>query len=226
MRKRNSSMSNIDVVKKYLAGERPYIQVSNYVTEKEKFRKEGEEWEISKIRYKKVNGKTVKLTKSQGDVIRDAIDDFLNCKECNANWKFASAIDRKTLLRTGCCQDCLITYETKLRVLGIYDSYEKYRLATYELGYLRDMEKKLTETIAYFSSNNGDIVSVAESEYDPSIIWKNTNKDKILNDAISDLKETKRLIKNGIKITRGFKKQYLSDIKQYKMKDIITSKRK
>lgn len=214
-------MSNMDVVRKYLAGERPYLTITTHVTEKEKYRNEGEEWVLDGIKYKKLNGKTIKLTKTQGDIIRQAIDDALDCKLCSAQWKWANNNDRKYLTRTGLCADCLIDYETKLRIAGIYDSYEKYRMASYELGFLKDKKEKLDEVIEYFNKNDGDIVKMAESEYDEHITWKNTNKDKILGDAVKDFAEVKKLIKNGKKIVGEYKKAYVDNIKKYNLPNII-----
>jgi hypothetical protein len=219
-------MSNIDVVKKYLAGERPYLTISYHQSEREKQRVEGEEWTIDGKKYKKVDGKHICLTKSQGDIIREAIGDTFNCKICNANWKLVNRIDQKFLSRTGLCQDCLIEYETKLRVLGIFHDYEIYRIASYELSSLKEDKIRLMEVVKYFKDNNGDIINYAESEYDNNIVWKNTNKDKILADATKDLERVNELLKIGVSATKQFKKTYRDGLKKYKLPDIISDRDK
>ncbi len=223
-KKRFSSMSNIDVVKKYLAGERPYLTVSYNQSERDKYRNEGEEWTADGKQYKKVDGKTVILTKTQGDIIREAIDKAFDCRVCGARWNLCNQMDRKFLSRTGLCQDCLIEHETKLRIAGIYGAYEGYKLASYELGSLKANQDRLLEVIKYFTEGTGDIVKYAESEYDENIVWKNTNKDKILGDAMADLKKVKELIKVGTKVTKTLKKEYFAGLKKFKLPDITEMK--
>ena len=221
--KRCSGKSNIDIVKDYLAGVRPFTEISLHISEDAKYRKEGEKWtDTNGIQWQKLNGKSVRLTKTQGDIIREAIGDGLDCMLCGTKWKWANVNDRKMIGRTGVCYDCLIDYETKLRVLGIYPLYENYRMASYELGHLKDLKLKLQETIDYFTRTDGDIVSLAESEHDDAIIWKNTNKDKILSDAQADLKNVTELIEKGIPMTKEFKEKYLEAIQKNGLKDIIS----
>jgi hypothetical protein len=221
--KKCKGKSNIDIVKDYVAGVRPFTEVSMHISEKDKHRHEGEKWtDTEGIQWQKLNGKVVRLTKTQGDIIREAIGEGITCKECGIKWKWAGKQDQKMLARTGYCQDCLIDYETKLRVLGIYDHYEKYRLATYELGHLKDLRLKIKETIDYFTRTDGNVSTLPESEYDESIVWKNTNKDKILGDAEADLKNVEELIAKGIPMTAEFKQKYIDGVTKHGLKDIIT----
>lgn len=221
--KKCKGKSNISIVQDYLAGVRPFTEISMHVSEKDKYRKEGEKWTDSDgIEWQRKNNRSIRLTKTQGDIIREAIDDGLDCVDCGAKWKWCNTINRKMISRTSRCMDCLVDYETKLRILGIYDEYEKYRLAMYELGHLKEMKLNITETLEYFKRTGGDIVRPAESEYDPAIVWKNTNQEKIVKDAKADLKRVTALIKKGTKMTATFKQNYLSAIAKYNIKDIIS----
>ena len=220
-KKRFSSMSNLDVVRSYLDGKRPYLTISYNQTEKDKHRTEGEKWEIGGIKWERKGGKNIKVTKTQGDIIREAIGDSLNCKNCRLQYKWGSKNDLKFLRRTGLCEDCLIEFETKLRVLGMYNNYEKYHMASHELGYLKESREKIKETIEYFNRTDGNIVKFAETEYDENIVWENTNKDKIVADATADLKRVEDLILVGTKITAKLKKQYLGGIKKNKIKSYV-----
>lgn len=218
--KRASGKSNISIVKDYLAGNRPFTQLG--YTGKE-YRKEGEKWtDKSGIEWERKGNKDIRLTKTQGDLIREAIGEVLNCKQCKMSWKWASNLDQKFLSRTGYCQNCLVDYETKLRILGIYEIYERYRLASYELGSLRETKIKIEETLEYFEKTGGDIVKLAETEYDENIVWKNTNKDKIVADATEDLNKVKKLITSGNKLIKDYKKQYQDSVKKFDLPDIIT----
>ena len=221
-KKRFSSMSNLDVVRSYLDGKRPYLTISYNQSEKDKHHKEGETWKDTKgIEYKKKDGKTVKLTKTQGDIIREAIGDGLNCKKCNLNYKWGNAQDQKILRKTGLCTECFTEFDTKLRILGIYDHYEQYHMASHELGFLKEAREKIKETIEYFNRTGGDIVKFAETEYDPNIVWKNSNKDKILSDATTDLAKVESLIATGSLVTDGLKKQYHDDMEKYNLKSYV-----
>jgi hypothetical protein len=221
--KRCKGKSNIDIVKDYVAGVRPFTELSMHISEDQRYRNEGEKWTDSKgIQWQKLNGKNVRLTKTQGDVIREAIGDGLDCKKCGAKYKWANRIDRKMITRTSYCQDCLIDYETKLRVLGIYEAYEKYRLASYELGHLKMLKLKIKETLDYFQRTEGDVTTLPESEHDSAIVWKNTNKDKIVADAEADLKNVEELLAKGIPMTADFKQAYLDAIAKHDLEDIIT----
>jgi hypothetical protein len=209
-KKRFSSMSNLEVVKKYLNGERPYVTVSYNISEKEKHRENGEKWTVDGKEYKMENGKTICITKTQGDIIREAIGNGLNCKQCGAQYKWVGKKDQKFLRRCGLCMDCLIDYETKLRILGIYPNYEIYKLASYELDSLKTLRSQFEEVIEYFTKTNGDIIKVAESEYDPNIVWKNTNKTKILADSKKDLFEVNKRIDALVQIRDECKEKYIA----------------
>ena len=213
-KKRFSSMSNIDVVKKYLAGERPYITISNHISEKERTRENGEEWTLNGKQYKKENGKTICLTKTQGDIIREAIGEMMNCNKCGASYKWAGKYDRKFLSRTGMCEECLINYETKLRVLGIYQDYETYKLASNELGAIQDLKAKIQETIKYFNSNDTDVKMLCNSEGFMER-WKTTNVEQILENAKTDLKNADRRIDALTKIRDEEKEKYVTAATKY-----------
>ncbi len=209
--------SNIEIVKNYLAGERP-VSVFGYTGNKNKHRKEGEKWKDPKgIEWQRNNGKNVRLTKTQGDIIRDAIGTGMSCKKCGLQYKWGSKHDTKFLRRTGLCSDCLIDYETRLRIVGLYERYEQYHIASHELGFLKEAREKIKETIAYFNDTGGDIKKFAETEFDEEIIWKNTNKEKIVADATADLQKVEEQITIGSLITEGLQKRYFDEVSKHKI---------
>jgi len=166
--------SNIDIVKSYLSGERPFVQVG-YVPEKI-VRKVGDEWvDIKGTRWIQKECGPVTINK-QADEIRKFIDQ--TCK-CGQNIKFGNKRDQLFFNKTGLCENCLIDYETKLRILGIYNDYEKYKLISNELGYLKDIREKLKDAIKYCEENSGDMTSVCNSEGFLER-WKDTNQPQIL----------------------------------------------
>lgn len=220
--KKCKGKSNLSIVQDYLDGVRPFTEISMHISEDKKHRNEGEKWTDTKgIQWQKLNGKIVRLTKTQGDVIREAIGDGLDCKVCGAKWKWIGTRDRKMMARTGLCADCLIDYENKLRILGIYEIYEKCRMAMYELGHLKELKLKIKETIDYLERTDGDIHKLAESEYDENVVWKNTNKEKMLEDAKADLIKTEDFISKGIPITKDFQTQYSEAISKFDLPNIL-----
>lgn len=176
--------SNIDIVKSYLNNERPFTQISMYQEEKKIYRNDGDKWKDKDgIKWTKVKGKNVRLTPTKADMIRELITDV--CK-CGQNIRWGSENDRKLFNRTGLCENCLIDYETKLRIVGIYSDYEAYKLISYELGALKAFREQISETIKVVSNNSGDFDMICNSE---GFIerWKNVNREAVLEDAKKDL---------------------------------------
>lgn len=217
MARLHKSLSNLETIRRWKNGEKTDIKIFTNISEREKFRNNGDEWELKGIKYKKENGKTIKLHKTQGDLIREMIDD--RCNECNCQVKWGSNRDISLFRRTGLCEECLVTYETKLRVLGIWDNYEKYKLASYALGDLNNNKIRLIEIINYFKTNDGDVILPNE---DGGIdeTWKNINKDVLVKDVKEDLKKVKKFIKEASIVKIQNKKLYISKCKQFKLKVI------
>ena len=67
--KRCTGKSNIDIVKDYLAGVRPFVEVSMHISEKDKHRHEGEKWtDPDGIQWQKL-----KATLSEKPLVTDSI---------------------------------------------------------------------------------------------------------------------------------------------------------
>ena len=149
--KKASGKSNIDIVKNYLSGERPFIQVG-YTGDVNKYiiRKEGETWSDS-------GGKNWIQTKSGPqtvtplmDMIREETNDKCAC--CSREIRWGNKYDRKMFNKTTKCFDCLVEEETQLRIKGQYKLYETRKLLENELSYLKDIKQKLKESIEYLKS--------------------------------------------------------------------------
>lgn len=219
--RKTSGKSNIDIVKDYLAGVRPFTQVG-YTGDVNHYRENGEKWiDIHGVEWEKRDGKSIRLTRTQGDIIREAIGDGQSCKKCKLQLKWGNRQDSKLIRRTGLCVECLTDYETKLRILGLYEAYERYHLASHELGYLKEAKEKIKETIEYFERTDGDITKLAETEHDQNIVWKNTNKDKILTDARQDLEKVEQLIATGSLAVPQWKQEYVDGVKKYNIEAYV-----
>lgn len=211
--KKISGKSNIDILKDYVSGVRPFVQVG-FTGEKNKYRKDGDKWKDKDgVEWERKNGSNVRLTKTQGDIIRDLIRQKCKCGQVIA---WGSKLDQKLFNRTGLCSECLIKYETGLRILGIYDDYEKYKLVSYELGRLKEGKEKIKDAINFFSQGNNDIQMICNSE---GFIerWKTNDHKEILANAKRDLKLVKQRITEITKIRDEAKKLYLAGAKKYKL---------
>jgi ribosomal protein S8 len=118
------------------------------------------------------------------------------------------------------CENCLITYETKLRILGIYDDYEQYKMLSNELGFLKDARSKIKECLKFFSESSGDVEMVCNSE---GFIerWKDINKDQILLDSTRDLKLATKKIAAITKLKKEAKKKYIENAAKYKIETYV-----
>jgi hypothetical protein len=213
--KRGMGKSNIDIVKDYLNNQRPFVTIG-YAGEKNKYRTEGETWEDFKgIKWQKVNGKNVKLTKTQSDIIREAIG-TRKCK-CGLDIKFGNRFDQKLFAKTGMCQDCLVEYETNLTIAGLFPAYERYKLLSNELGLLNDFKEKLKETIRYFGKEDSSIEILCNSSGFQEK-FHGTNKKQILKNAKEDLKKLNLRLSEVKKMKSFEKKKLMLGAKEFKIK--------
>jgi hypothetical protein len=148
------------------------------------------------------------------NIIREAIG-VQKCR-CGQDVKWGSRADRLFFMKTGLCEGCLIDYETKLRILGIYNSYELYKLASNELGAMTDLKSKIEESIKYFESGDTDVTMLCNSEGFVER-WKTTNAEQVLADAKKDLKETRRRIVKLTKFRNAQKAKYIKEATKYKL---------
>ena len=145
--KKASGKSNLSIVRDYLDGNRPFIQVGYDPNLENSKRKEGEEWEDShgnKWIWK--NGSKRKVSK----VAQIKID--RRCNICNADIKFGSYLDDKVYPKTGRCYDCNITFDSKLKILGTFEDYEKHKIYKSMLSEMNDFKQQILESITYLEA--------------------------------------------------------------------------
>lgn len=213
--KNKTGKSNIEIVRSYLNDERPFIQVG-YVGNKNKHRKDGEIWkDADGVEWQRKDKQTIRLTKTQGDIIRDAIGNNQKCN-CGQDIKWGSKLDKYFFFRTGLCENCLITYETNLRIVGVYDKYERYKMISYELGRMVEGKAKIEDVIKFFADSNGDAEMICNSE---GFIerWKTTNKEEIVDGAKKDLQILSANIEKMKIYKEDAKQQYIESVKPYNL---------
>lgn len=160
--KRAQGKSNIDIVKGYLAGERPFLQVG-YVGDKDKYivRKEGETWtDVSGKNWIQTASGPQAVTRVM-DIIREETNDKCEC--CGREIRWGTKQDRKVYYRTKKCLDCLVDEETKLRLKGQFKLYETRKLLENELSYLNDIKQKLRESKDYLASAESKTMTYVNS---------------------------------------------------------------
>ena len=204
--------SNIEIVKDYLAGVRPFTQVG-YTGKKYVKRAIGDRWVDADGQEwdQKVGGPTT--VNRVAIIVKDALKQ--KCK-CGQDIQWGTRLDRIFFSKTGMCENCLIDYETKLRIVGVYPEYERYKVVSNEIGHLNEAKAKIEEIVKYFTHNEGDVTMLCNEEGFTER-WKNTNKDQILKDAKNDLKMCKKLITALTKIKNEAKKKYHDGAKKYKL---------
>jgi len=215
--KRGVNKSNIDILKDYVAGVRPFVQVG-YTGNEKKYRRNGDKWKDSDgVEWEMRGGRTIRITKTQGDMIRELITQ--KCK-CGQVIKWGSKLDQKFFNRTGLCANCLIDYETKLRIVGAYPDYENYKLISYELGEILDITNRLEEVIKFFSRDSGDVTMLCNSEGFLER-WKHNNPEEILIGAKRDLKLAKKRVAFLKKSKAVAKKNYLASARKFKLETYV-----
>lgn len=190
---------NIDIVRDYLSGERPVIQVG-YTGDINKYiiRKEGEKWTDS-------DGKEWIQTKDGPqtvtrvmDIIREEVG-IEKCETCGCEIRWRGRLDRKMYNKTKKCFDCVVEEETTLRIKGQYKLYETKKLIENELSYLEDVRKYLKESKEYLETHekltyvnaNG---LVEEWDYNSRAeLMENVKKDFVT--CLKKIKEAKKELK-------------------------------
>ena len=204
--------SNIEIVKDYLAGERPFTRFG-YTGKKYVKRAVGARWvDANGQEWEQKAGGPVTVNRV-ASIVKAAMDQ--KCK-CGQQIKWGTRLDRLFFSKTGLCENCLIDYETKLRIVGVYPDYEKYKVVSNELGHLMEAKVRLQEIVNYFTHNKGDVTMLCNEEGFTER-WKNTNKDQILKDAKKDLEGVEVEIAKLVSLKKEFKKKYRDGTKKYKL---------
>lgn len=158
--KKSSNKSNIQIIKDYLEGERPFLQVG--YTPDEKKREIGEQWEdVKGITWEQRKGYRVRVNK-QADLIRATLDS--KCEDCAMEIKWGTHRDMKSFNETGKCDECLVKFQTKLMFYGVMDEYDKWKMLNQKMSLLKDFKDKVKDSIEYFTNDDGSIKMLCNSE--------------------------------------------------------------
>ena len=187
--KRASDKSNLSIVRDYLDGSRPFIQVGYDSNTELLNRKEGEEWEDSRgNKWKKENGVKKRVSKLAQIKIEQ------KCSICILDIKFGNYLDQRVYNRCGKCYDCSIIFDSRLKILGKFNDYAKYYTFSTEYSKLKDFKTKILESIEYLENYDPELKYFNEDgTYE---VWTDNtdNRNKVLNDLKKDIIEVERQI--------------------------------
>ena len=187
--KRASGKSNLAIVRDYLNGERPFIQVGYTADSDFTSRKEGEIWTDSKgKKWIKKNGFKKAINNINATVI-DATKQV--CKDCKMEIKWGNRYDQVFFNKTGRCQECVAKFESKLRLEGTFEDYEKKKVFQNQLSISKDLKTKIEESLSFVESNKKISFPNGDGTLDE---WTIERRDLIIKDLKKDLKKIDKTI--------------------------------
>ena len=191
--KRASGKSNIDIVKDYVDGNRPFVQVGYDPNLNNSKRKENEEWEDGQgNKWIWKNGSKRKVSKLSNIKIEQ------KCSICNADMKFGNYLDDRFYPKTGKCYDCSISFDSKLKTLGVYADYERYKIYNSLLSEMKDFKKNIIESIEYLEKNTDQKLQFFNDDGSQEFWTDDTDKvQKVLSDLKKDLQDVEDNIKKA-----------------------------
>lgn len=154
-------------------------------SEKNKKREVGETWEE-----KDASGNIIYWTQRKGyrtksnvspemskfyEQIREEQYKFPNCQKEECTCKVPSNLDQKFRRIVGMCHDCLVSYETKLKIQGKFNEYalEKMKANAEAFFVQADKEfevvKKAMKDVSFVNSEHGDVEK-----------WDNSNSEELI----------------------------------------------
>ena len=182
--KRATGKSNLEIVKDYVEGNRPFIQVGYDPNLNNSKRKEGEEWEDGQgNKWVWKNGTKRKVSKL-GQIKIDQ-----RCSICNADMKFGNYLDDRFYPKTGKCYDCSVSFDSKLKSLGVYADYERYKIYNSMLSEMKDFKKNIIDSIEYLEKNPEEKLQFFNEDGSQEFWTDDTSQiQKVLFDLKEDLK--------------------------------------
>ena len=187
--KKASGKSNLAIVRDYLNGERPFIQVGYTADSDFASRKEGEIWEDANgKKWIKKNGTKRAINNVNSSTIEST---KRHCKDCNMDIRWGNRYDEILYNKTGRCQECLAKFETQLRLTGKYEEYEQNKLLRNQLSQAKEFRTKVQESYDFVSSHQKISFPNGDGTMDE---WTIERRENILKDLKADLKKIDKQI--------------------------------
>ena len=116
---------------------------------------EGDIWEENNRQWTIKNG--IKMTISKLDALKKAMTLPLICPVCKISIKSSNA-NKKMWSIHKMCLDCVLKMETKLKILGKFDEYQRTMQRQGILEYIKELEQLLLE-VSLNNNNSEDFVT-------------------------------------------------------------------
>jgi hypothetical protein len=187
--KKATGKSNLAIVRDYLNGERPFIQVGYTADSEFSSRKDGEIWEDANgKKWIKKNGTKRAINNVNTSIIEST---KCRCKDCNMDIRWGNRYDEILYNKTGRCQECLAKFETQLRVKGKYEEYEQNKMLRNQLSQAKEFRIKVQESYNFVSSHQKISFPNGDGTSDE---WTIERRENILKDLKTDLKKIDKQI--------------------------------
>ena len=197
MSRRRWKMEDIKTV---VEGENPFKQFGYDVAEPHK-RKVGEKWTDARGKtWEQRNGYRA-IVNEKADSIRELVRQ--RCSLCKKDIRWGTRLDKQFFPKSDMCYDCTIDHDTMLRLSGKWENYEKRKVISYQLSYLRDIRSQIQESIDYLSSTDGKMHFV--DEMGGIETWTNTQIDVLLSGAKGDYEKLTKDIEDTQKMLDSLK---------------------
>lgn len=186
--KKASGKSNLDIIKDYLEGNRPFVQVG-YVPPAAERHKDGDVW-TDKDGIEWIQVGASKISKKVFET-REATRQI--CPVCKRDISWSNnQNDAKFFNKTGKCYDCVIEEEHQMRLDGTFDTYEKMKVIHNQRSFLNELKQKIVESIDWMK-NKSNKLEYLNSDGTMET-WTDRSMDTLLAEAELDLKEVNKAI--------------------------------
>jgi hypothetical protein len=184
--KKASGKSNIEIVKDYLAGERPFVQVG-YEPPAEQKHKDGDVWtDKNGIEWIQIGASRIsKKLYDTKEMTRQV------CSVCNRDVAWSNNNnDVKFFNKTGKCYDCVVEEEHRMRLDGTFEIYEKIKVIKNQRSFLKDLKEKIEESIKWSQNKSNKIEYINEDGSKDT--WTDLSRDGFITEAENDLLEVNK----------------------------------
>lgn len=157
--KKSSGMSNLDIIKSYVAGERPFVQVGYDSNLENSKRKNGEQWVDSLGKRWEFKNGYKKRVSNVGKIINEK-----RCRDCNADTRWGDYLDEQVWPKTSLCYDCFIKERTHMKMNGTWELNEKLRNLKNTKSMISDMKNNFEEAKEYCEKNQNETIKYLEED--------------------------------------------------------------